>query len=615
MAIGLLNKRMFDDTSIQASCGENRKGASRRWFLAALTGTLLLTGCISPPKSKTSKLSIDAPGDWKSAEAQGDFEPQNWVKDFNDPQLVEIIEEALAHNYNLQAAASRLDASVAGSKFARSAIWPSLTGSISENRNKRSSASGIQQTPTSETFGVNARFNWELDIWGKVRNGYRGDMADIQSAHADYAAARLSIAGRVAQAWYSAIEARQQYELAEGTQEALEASALIVEENFKRGIARALDVRLVRANVASNRGTLETRLRSRDSSVRILETLLGRYPGNDLMDVGHLTTRNEIEAHNQLLDDGIAALEAGLSLRESQAIERLKKEQLALIPEAMREDVEDALNTARNDRNSVQTYIGEKFEKVANFDIEEALEADTEFNKYRTRIAKEIAEKNSRKKSVLKLGITTQSPVISGPVPAGLPSELLLRRPDVVSAERTLAATEQRKFETSKARIPSINLTLSRGTSSRDLENIFEVMDRRVWNQSLNIAQTIFQGGRLRANHKRAKANYELSLANYSNTVLTAFREVETALNNQSSFERDFELQKVAAEESIAAEQLAWEEYGRGLSTITTALDAVRRSINAQRALIQVSNQRVQSRIDLYLALGGGFDLEPTAED
>ncbi|MGY8692929.1 MAG: efflux transporter outer membrane subunit [Verrucomicrobiia bacterium] len=494
MAIGLTNKRMLTNATFHTGCEKDKRGASRRLLLAALAGALVLTGCISAPKDKSSKLAIDSPGAWKSDAAKGNFEPQNWTKDFNDPQLIKIVEEALEHNYNLKAAASRLDSQIAGSRFAGSSIWPSLTGSGIGSRNKRSSASGIQQTPTSETFGLNARFNWELDIWGKVRNGYKGDLADIQSSQADYAAARLSIAGRVAQSWYSAIEAKQQFDLAERTQEALESSAVIVEENFKRGIARALDVRLVRANVASNRSTLETRLRNRDSSVRLLEVLLGRYPGNEL--------------------------------------------------------------------------------KVA-----------------------------------------TELPQISGPVPAGLPSELLLRRPDVVSAERDLAATEQRKFETSKARIPSLNLSLSRGTSSRELEDIFDIMDRRVWNQSLNIAQTIFQGGRLKSSFKRAKANYETSLANYSSTVLTAFREVENALNNQSSYERDHDLQKIAAEESAAAEQLAWEEYGRGLSTITTALDAVRRNITAQRALIQVSNQRVQSRIDLYLALGGGFDFEPTAEN
>ena len=81
-------------------------------------------------------------------------------------------------------------------------------------------------------------------------------------------------------------------------------------------------------------------------------------------------------------------------------------------------------------------------------------------------------------------------------------------------------------------------------------------------------------------------------------------------MSNQSSFERDYASQKIAAEESAAAEELAWEEYGRGLTTITTALDAVRRNITAQRSFLQVSNQRVQSRIDLYLALGGGFDVD-----
>jgi len=136
-------------------------------------------------------------------------------------------------------------------------------------------------------------------------------------------------------------------------------------------------------------------------------------------------------------------------------------------------------------------------------------------------------------------------------------------------------------------------------------------MDFRVWSQSATFAQTLFQGGRLRANFRRSKANYEVALANYASSVLTAFREVENALGNQDSFERDYESQKIAAEESAAAEVLAWEEYGRGLTDITTALDAVRRNITAQRGLIGVSNQRIQSRIDLYLSLGGGLGYGP----
>ncbi len=494
MAIALIKNHGQNAGSKRVDSTDKKTGLRRLLTIFSVAGSILLAGCYSAPKNKASELPLETPNSWSSGLGAGEFQPQNWTKDFNDPMLVKIIEEALAHNYNLKAAESRLASQIAGSRFAGSAIWPTLNVNANQNRNRRNNASGINQTPTAETFGITGRFNWEIDIWGRVRNGYRGDLADIQSAEADYNAIRLSIAARTAQSWYSAIEAKQQYELALRTTEALESSAVIVEENFKRGIARALEVRLIRANVASNRSTLETRLRTRDSSVRQLETLLGRYPGNEL-------------------------------------------------------------------------------EVAANL------------------------------------------PEISGPVPAGLPSEMLLRRPDVISAERTMAGNEQRKFETSKARIPSLNLNLSRGTSARDIENVFEFMDFRVWSQQLSISQTIFQGGRLRANYRRAKANYEQSVSNYSNAVLTAFREVENALNNQSSYERDYELQKYAAEESIAAEELAWEEYGRGLSDITTALDAVRRSITAQRALIQVSNQRVQSRIDLYLALGGGFDFETETEN
>ncbi len=494
MAIALINKPVQNGGSTSVDSPVEKKHGRGLFLLSAAVGALILAGCYSPPKNQTSKLTVDTPNGWLAEAGTGDFVPQNWVSDFQDPQLVKIIEEALAHNYNLKSAEARLASQIAGSRFSSSVVWPSLNGSISQNRSKRSAAEGIQQTPTAETFGMNLRFNWEIDIWGKVRNGYRADMADIQAAQADYAAARLSITGRVAQAWYNAIESVQQYDLAVRTQEALESSALIVEENFKRGIARALDVRLVRANVASNRSTVEARLRAKESSMRILETLLGRYPANEI-------------------------------------------------------------------------------------------------------------------------AVASKIPDVSGPVPAGLPSELLLRRPDVISAERTLAANEQRKFETSKARIPSINLTLNRGTSTRDLENIFDIIDRRVWSQALNFSQVWFQGGRLKANFQRAKANYEQSLAMYASTVLTAFREVEDALSNQSSFDRDYESQKIAAEESAAAETLAWEEYGRGLTTITTALDAVRRNITAQRSYIQVANQRVQARIDLYLALGGGFDLEPEIEN
>ena len=578
--------------------------------LAVIVVAVFFSGCMSAPKNKSDKLEVDFPSAWRSAEVQGVFQSQNWLSDFNDPMLVAIIEEALAYNQNLKAAEARLRASIAGSRFASSNVLPSVNGTANKNRNKRSPASGIQQTPTSETHGVNLRFNWEIDIWGKVRNGYKGDLADIQAAKATYDATRLSIAGRVAQSWYNAVEAQLQYDLAVRTQEALESGALIVEENFKRGIARALDVRLVRANVASNQSTLETRLRQKNSSARLLETLLGRYPANELMAIGQIITKEEVQAYNHRIDEEIAELRIELSARESDAIDKLRKAQLSKVPKDIRADMAEAIETPVGRRTEVHRYLLKKYEEIAGVDLERAERGDKKLRNYREDMQRRISLKVAQKKPVPNGDMAIELPDISGGIPAGVPSELLLRRPDIIAAERALAANEQRKFETSKARIPSLNISLSRGTNVREIEDVLDLIDRRVWNQGITGSMPWFQGGRLRNSFKRAEANYDRAIYDYGSAVLTAFREVENALNNQSSYERDYASQKIAAEESAAAEELAWEEYGRGLTTITTALDAVRRNITAQRSFIQVSNQRVQSRIDLYLALGGGFDVD-----
>jgi len=466
---------------------------SRVILVSVFSLSLALVGCIHSPDSQVEQLQIEVPEAWTAAASGEAFVPQRWMQDFNDPQLERILQEALAHNFSLMAAQARLDAQLAGTKIGRAEIWPTLGLSAGANRTRRNSAAGIQQTPIAETYSLNGRFNWEIDLWGKLRNGYRGDLADAEAAVADFEAARLSIAGRTAAAWYSAIEAQQILELAQRTLEAFESNQRIVEEGFERGIGGALEVRLIRANVAGARSSLEGSRRNYEDALRTLEVLLGRYPGGDI-------------------------------------------------------------------------------------------------------------------------ALASEWPTIDSSVPAGLPAELLLRRPDVLSAERSLAAAQQRKYEAQKALLPNIQLTLTRGTNSISWEDVLEIYDRRVWSQSLGVTQPIFQGGRLRAQLERNEALERQAVADYTQTVLIAFAEVEDALSEQDSFARDYEALEIAAVESIAAEELAWERYEAGLAGITTALDADRRSINAQRALIQVTNRRLQSRINLYLALGGGLTLEEPAQ-
>jgi outer membrane protein, multidrug efflux system len=154
--------------------------------------------------------------------------------------------------------------------------------------------------------------------------------------------------------------------------------------------------------------------------------------------------------------------------------------------------------------------------------------------------------------------------------------------------------------------LPGINLNGSYGTSSREFDLLTDERFK-VWSYGYNISLPIFSGGRLSASKDRVVAQYKQSLANYHQTVLEAFEEVETVLADEGSLLRDEQALRVTVNEYQAAVDLAWEQYGRGLVDIITVLDSQRRLYNAERSLIIINNQRIQSRIGLYLALGGGF--------
>ena len=254
------------------------------------------------------------------------------------------------------------------------------------------------------------------------------------------------------------------------------------------------------------------------------------------MAIGQLITKEEVQAYNDRVDEEIADLRTELSARESEAIDKLRKAQLSKVPKDIRADMVEAIETPASRRTEVHRYLLNKYEEIAGVDLERAEKRDKKLRNYREDMQWRISLKVAQKNPIPNGDMAMKLPDISGGIPAGVPSELLLRRPDIIAAERTLAASEQRKFETSKARIPSVNISLSRGTNVRDVEDILDLVDRRVWTQGVTGSMPFFQGGRLRNSFKRAKANYERAIYDYGSAVLTAFREVENALSNQSSF-------------------------------------------------------------------------------
>ncbi len=191
-------------------------------------------------------------------------------------------------------------------------------------------------------------------------------------------------------------------------------------------------------------------------------------------------------------------------------------------------------------------------------------------------------------------------------IPAGLPSELLRRRPDILEAEHRLAADSARIGVAKAAFYPTIKLTGSAGRASADLGSLFD-WPSRVAQFGPSISVPIFEGGRNRANLDGAEARHEQSAAAYRSTVLNAFREVEDALSSLRTLVR----QREAIERALAAARqtasLAGERYARGLSSYLEVVDAQRAVLQTEREGSQLQGLHVSTTILLVKSLGGGW--------
>ncbi|MDP6777171.1 MAG: efflux transporter outer membrane subunit [Candidatus Latescibacteria bacterium] len=197
-------------------------------------------------------------------------------------------------------------------------------------------------------------------------------------------------------------------------------------------------------------------------------------------------------------------------------------------------------------------------------------------------------------------------PPLPDSIPAGLPADLVARRPDLVAAERRLAASLARVKLARRSLYPRISLTASTGRSSQELGDLLKG-DFGVWALMANLTQPLFQGGRIRGNIDLARSQSEQSLALYGQSVLGAYAEVESALASEGYLSDMQAALETAAEQSVAARHLAEDRYATGLTDLITLLEAQRRAYDSESQLLAVRRQRLENRIDLHLALGGGF--------
>ncbi len=458
-----------------------------------LLSAALCLSCASAPKLQQPSIDADVPSKWTAGASEDGRFAAHWWVDFGDPRLDGFVEEALAHNYDLKAASGRMQAARAQARIVGAPLFPQVSLDFNRSRQRRNfigfpipGGNGGVLSTTSTNYGVSTNVNWEIDLWGRLSDDKAAALADVQGSEADLYGARSSVAAQTAKAWFAAIEARRQLELARATRDNFKVVNERIDNRYQRGLRPALDLRLSLSNVAAAEAVVLQRAQQFDVVVRQLEILLGRYPAAEMT-------------------------------------------------------------------------------------------------------------------------IGADLPPVPDAVPVGLPADLVARRPDLMLAERRLAAAGARIGVAKKARYPAIRLTGSGGTASSSLTDLLDG-DFIVWSLASSLLQPLFQGGRLQAGVALAEANRDQVLANFAGQALRAYGEVESALVADTLLRQREAALLEAATQATAARELAESRYHSGLSDVITMLDAQRRAFDSEGQYLAVRRQRLDARVDLYLALGGGFE-------
>lgn len=201
---------------------------------------------------------------------------------------------------------------------------------------------------------------------------------------------------------------------------------------------------------------------------------------------------------------------------------------------------------------------------------------------------------------------TKQRPATAPEIPAGLPSDLLERRPDIAAAERSLAAANARIGVAKAAFFPAISLTGGAGYASGDVDRLFN-SDSRIWSIGPRLYLPIFQGGRNRANLDRSRAAYDEAVAAFRQQVLVAFREVQDALTASRWIAQESEAQTRALAAARRAAARAHTRYDAGYVSYLEVIDAERTVLLLERATAQLDARQLNARVALIKALGGGW--------
>jgi len=192
-------------------------------------------------------------------------------------------------------------------------------------------------------------------------------------------------------------------------------------------------------------------------------------------------------------------------------------------------------------------------------------------------------------------------------VPTGVPSALLERRPDIASAERQMAAANEQIGVAKAAYFPAVLLSASGGFDATSLDQWLS-RSSGVWSAGMQLAETLFDAGKRRAQLDSARAAYDVTVANYRQTALTAFQQVEDNLAALRILEQEATATDAAVADAEESLSISTDQYKAGIATYLQVITAQTFALQNERSAVDILTRRMTASVLLIEALGGGWD-------
>ena len=482
-----------------------------RYYSSAILLILALSSCASRAAIEPEGVVDNIPDNWGIETPIAINISEIWWDEFQDEKLNQFLSQFLAENINLEQAMLNTRVAKQASVISTANLFPSISiganaseaeqntagfppllrnlfGAINQSDNpdldpNDPSLSEIT-TFTQESYSLSLNTQWEIDLWGKIRQGRIAGKQEYFAAQYNYTYYQFSLTSEATKLYFSIIESKQ----------------LVNNAEQKYNNAKIIfDLYTMRYN----KGTISSK----------------------------------------------ALMQSELMLNIAQSdLENRKSIATSLIREA---------------KVLIREYPNITLDTAVNF------------------------------------------PEYLPNIPEVIPADIVKRRPDLIASQYKLLASKALNKQAMRSLYPSFSLVGSSGASSNVKDLLNE--DYSVWSAGLNLLSPLFNGGKLIANKKIAKTNKEIAMLNFLNNLLVAYKEVESGLEFDQTAQLSLKLLKDNIRLSEAIYKTTFDEFAKGVTSIEDVINANNALFDNKNMLATTERIRIEQRINLILALGGGF--------